>query len=406
MSDQLNLSLFNKNLVLLIIGNILFGMIMPLLIVIGGIAGYQLAPNAALATLPASLQPVAGIIFAFIVSLFMAKYGRRQGFVVGGVFAMIGGIIAAISLYFGHFILLCVGHFILGIAIIFFGFIRFAAAESVAESQRANAIAFVQGSTVVSALIGPNIFPATKYFLPTHTLLYSYLAISVIAILGSVICRALSAEIGKTTPDPSDETTGKSARKLPNFAINFPLFTYVPILACALSFGLMVFMMAPTPLSMKHHGHSDLHTSNVIVWHVVAMFAPSFITGKLIARFGAMTITSSGFVILLLAFLTSKTGNGLWPYYSALILLGLGWNFSFIGASTILDYIAKGRQRGAILGVNETCIMLIAALSSFFGGVILAFYGWQVISTLGIVLVTAIILFLYLYGRFGQHNLK
>ena len=188
-----------------------------------------------------------------------------------GVFAMIGGIIAAISLYFGHFILLCVGHFILGIAIIFFGFIRFAAAESVAESQRASAIAFVQGSTVVSALIGPNIFPATKYFLPTHTLLYSYLAISVIAILGSVICRALSAEIGKTTPDPSDETTGKSARKLPNFAINFPLFTYVPILACALSFGLMVFMMAPTPLSMKHHGHSDLHTSNVIVWHVVAM---------------------------------------------------------------------------------------------------------------------------------------
>ena len=119
-----------------------------------------------------------------------------------------------------------------------------------------------------------------------------------------------------------------------------------------------------------------------------------------------MTITSSGFVILLLAFITTQIGNGLWPYYSALILLGLGWNFSFIGASTILDYIAKGGQRGAILGVNETCIMLIAALSSFFGGVILAFYGWQVISTLGIVLVTAIILFLYLYRHFGQHNLK
>ena len=139
-------------------------MIMPLLIVIGGIAGYQLAQLRHWQPCPLASGQFRAFYFTYVVSLFMAKYGRRQGFVVGGVVAIIGGIIAAISLYFGHFLLLCVGHFILGLAIIFFGFIRFAAAETVTGSQRANAIAFVQGSTVISALIGPNIFSGDQIF--------------------------------------------------------------------------------------------------------------------------------------------------------------------------------------------------------------------------------------------------
>jgi MFS family permease len=385
----------NRNLKAIIFANIMFGMIMPLLIVLGGITGYQLAPANELATVPAALQPLSGVMFAILISLYMGKYGRRMGFILGAFFSFAGGILGMLALHFSSFLLICIAHLTFGLALACFGFFRFAAAESVQESKRASAISIVLGTTLFSAILGPNIFPLAKHFFPNSELTISYGSVSLIALLGLIPLLGLSNNIGKTE---NGELKQKS-QWLQN--LNFYLIlksnhhAILPLFACAVSFGAMMFMMSPTSLAIKHHGYSEFHASNVIVWHVVAMFAPSFFTGALIERFGANKITTLGFIVLLMAFVVSLIGETIPYFYIALVLLGLGWNFSFIGASSLLDNIARGNQRASLLGLNETLVSLSSSFFSLFGGIALAFYEWQAISIIGLVLIAIMVTFMY-----------
>lgn len=347
---------------------------MPMLIILGGLAGLSLAPTPALATFPPSVQMLAGLLAAAPFSLFMGRYGRTTGFAIGGGLAIAGGIIGALALFQGSFILLCLAHLSLGAALACYQYFRFAAAEVVSEKWQPVAISLMLTSGLVAAFAGPQIFIIAKDVFAPVPLAGAYAAISVITLIG-----LLPLTFVRIVPE-----TKPRSQAVPNLLVTLSILRRGPILSAviigATAQGIMVLLMAPTPLAMIGSGLSEAVAGDVIRWHVVAMFAPSFFTGFIIKRYGAKPVIISGLALLAAAAITAASGLFAQHFYGSLILLGLGWNFGFVGATTMLASNVSAEERSVAQGANDTVVSLSSTLCAFASGAIVMSYSWTVLA--------------------------
>lgn len=361
--------MLNRNFIAILFGNIILGSAMPMLIILGGLAGIGLAPQSWLATAPPSAQMLAGIVVATPISLFMGRFGRRAGFLLGALLTVLGGGIGAAALYGHSFILLCAAHVILGGALTCVNYFRFAAAESVATAHQARAISFTLASGLVAALLGPELFTYAKDLLAPTPLAGAYLAISVLGAIGAWPLLALQLPTPQPKTHAGQHENGWQVLKAK------PRVT-AAIGITALSQAMMVLLMTATPLAMIGCAFSEDLAADVIRWHVVAMFAPGFFTGSLIQRFGAERIATLGLAMLLIAALTGLLGLDLGHFYGSLIFLGVGWNFGFIGGTHLLQSALSADERPLIQGINDTILAISSSVASLLSGALFAGIGW------------------------------
>ena len=364
----------NKNFIGLLAASTILSAAMPMLIILGGLAGLALAPSPALATFPPSVQMLAGLLTTGLFSWVMGRYGRKTGFLIGGCFAIAGGVISAVAMFASGFVLLCIGHMFLGAALACYQYFRFAAVETVTEQWQPVAISLMLTSGLVAAFAGPQLFIFAKDLFSTTPLAGAYAAISVLTIIG--LCPLAFVQLSAPI------TKSDSARL--NQATALAILCRKPVLLAvtvgAVSQAVMVLLMAPTPMAMIGHGFNEAVAGDVIRWHVVAMFAPSFFTGFLIKKFGTKPVVSFGLLMLIASATIAASGLTPHHFYGSLILLGIGWNFGFIGATNMLASTVSPEERSLVQGVNDTVIALASTVFAFAAGAIVASYGWTILS--------------------------
>lgn len=368
----------NRNFLGLLLANTILGAAMPMLLILGGLTGLALAPTPTLATLPASVQTLAGLVAAAPFSLLMGRVGRRAGFVVGGIVTIMSALIATYALISQSFVLLCLAHFAFGAGLSSFQYFRFAAGETVSPEWQPVAISLMLTSGLIAAIGGPQLFIMAKDFLAPVPLAGAYAALTVIAFVGII-----PLAVVRMPPSERLIASSQSSRFASLAALRRrPVRRAVGI--AAVSQGVMMFLMIPTPLAMIGCGFGEDMAGDVIRWHIVAMFAPSFFTGFLIQRFGAQTIAVAGLAMIIASALTAATGLSSLHFYGSLIILGLGWNFSFIGATTMLAVAVKETEKAAIQGVNDTMIALVSTVCAFAAGLVISGFGWSILALIGI----------------------
>ena len=348
-----------RNVAVLVCAQAILGAQMPMLFLVGGLAGQSLASNICFATLPISMIVLGSMMAATPVSAIMQRYGRRTGFFLGAMGGAVGALIAAYGLYLASFPMFLLGSFFTGIYMSAQGFYRFAAADTASDDFRPKAISYVMAGGLVSAMIGPQLATATSttFVVP---FLGTYLAVAILNIVGSLLF--LFIDIPKPAPPAADSPRARTRWEL----LTTPRIA-VAVICAMVSYGLMNLVMTSTPLAVIGCGYAQKTAGYVVTGHVLAMFAPSFFTGHLIARFGVEKIMGTGIAILACAGLVALQGVELSNFYIALILLGFGWNFGFIGATSMLAGAHGPHERGRMQGLNDLLVfggVTIASLAS------------------------------------------
>ena len=363
---------------ILVLAQAVLGAQMPMIFTIGGLAGQTLATNSCFATLPISLIVLGSMISATPMSLIMQKYGRRVGFFIGAFGGAIGGAIGAYGLYLHSFTVFLIGSFLTGIYMSAQGFYRFAAADTASDDFRPKAISYVMAGGLASAIIGPQLVKVTSQSMVVP-FMGAYMAVIAINIVGSL----LFFFINIPTPQrpAADAPKGRTRWQL----LTSPAIA-VAVICGMVSYALMNLVMTSTPLAVVGCGFTQNTAADVVSAHVLAMFIPSFFTGHLIARFGVKPIIATGLVILGAAGLVALQGVDVENFFLALILLGVGWNFGFIGATTMLASSHSPSEKGIVQGMNDLIVfggVTVASLAS--GGLMncsggSAIQGWTAVN--------------------------
>jgi predicted MFS family arabinose efflux permease len=384
-----------RNVAVLFIAQAVLGAQMPMHIILGGLAGAQLADNKALATLPVSVIVLVSMFTVPLASLVMGRRGRRFGFLLGALAGGIGGALSAAALITGSFELLVFGAAFSGVYQAFLAFIRFAAADTASEEFKPKAISWVMAGGLVSALVGPEIVRLTgDYFAPTP-FAGAYAAIVAVNVVGAVPLAFLRI------PTPPRRARGAGTGRPLGVIFREPSVA-VAVLCAMISFAVMNLVMTSTPLAMVEHGFSANHAADVVRWHVVAMFAPSFFTGSLIARFGVRHVMAVGLGLLGICAAIALSGMELHRFYAALIVLGLGWNLSFVGATSLLASTHSAEEKAKVQGFNDFLVFGLVAMASFSSGALLNAYGWSAVQLAvipGLVAGLAALAWLWLRGN-------
>ena len=336
---------------------------------LSGVVGQQLTPSPALATLPVAFMQIGALLATFPASMLMKRLGRRPGFLMGTTFGGIaGGSLAALGIVQENFLLFNLGNLLLGVYQGFAMYYRFAAADCASEQFRSRAISLVMAGGVVAAILGPWNADYGQALWDTHPEAGPFLMVTALAVLATVLVGLLQVPAVR---EPHGE---KPQRPLGDIATR-PRFV-VALLAAAIGYAVMVLVMTATPLAMRDEGFTMGQTAFVMQWHVLGMFAPSFFTGSLIARFGVLNILLSGGAILLLSVLVAVGGQTLPYYWAALVLLGVGWNFLFIGGSTLVTETHTTAERGKVQGFNDLVVFALVAFASLMAGALLHHLEW------------------------------
>ena len=344
-----------RNVYVLMGAQSLVGAQMAMVFITAGLAGQMLSPNPCLATLPVSMVMLGSAVSARFLSGFMARHGRRAGFTLACMIAALGAAVAFVGLQTGSFATFTAGCTLLGVYMSAQGFYRFAAADVAPEALQPRMISLVQAGGLASALIGPQLATFTAE-ISAVPFAMTFAAIVVLNMLGPLFFALLDIPVL-----PQARGAAAEGRSLPEI-LRTPEIA-VAMICGMVSYALMNLVMTSTPLAMVGCGFDTRDAANVVSFHIVAMFAPAFFTGSLISRFGAHRIVAVGLVILACAGAVALSGVALDRFYIALILLGLGWNFGFIGATAMLTAAHRPEERGRIQGVNDAVV---------FGGVFLA----------------------------------
>ncbi len=363
---------------ILVLAQAVLGAQMPMIFTIGGLAGQTLATNACFATLPISLIVLGSMISATPMSLIMQKYGRRVGFFIGAFGGAIGGAIGAYGLYLHSFTVFLIGSFLTGIYMSAQGFYRFAAADTASDDFRPKAISYVMAGGLASAIIGPQLVKVTSQSMVVP-FMGAYMAVIAINIVGSLLF--FFVNIPTPQRPAADAPKGRTRWQL----LTSPAIA-VAVICGMVSYALMNLVMTSTPLAVVGCGFTQNTAADVVSAHVLAMFIPSFFTGHLIARFGVKPIIATGLVILGAAGLVALQGVDVENFFLALILLGVGWNFGFIGATTMLASSHSPSEKGIVQGMNDLIVfggVTVASLAS--GGLMncsggSAIQGWTAVN--------------------------
>ncbi len=360
LSAQASDSLARRNVFVLVAAQAVLGAQMPMIFIIAGLAGKQLAPNACLATLPISAMVVGSMLTATPISSFMARYGRRAGFVVGAGGGAAGAAVSALGLSLSSFTLFVLGAFLSGIYMSAQGFDRFAAADTASPAFRPKAISWVMAGGLMSAVFGPEIVKLTAGAMAV-TFLGTYLAAIALNLVGVFLFILLDI------PKPLAAVAGAPRGRTRGELIRTPRIA-VAVIVATVSYALMNLVMTSSPLAVVGCGFHTADAANVVTAHVLAMFVPSFFTGHLIARFGVERVMATGLVILAGAGAVAMAGVQLENFFGALVLLGIGWNFGFIGATSMLTSAHTVEERGRMQGLNDFVVFGGVTLASFFSG--------------------------------------
>jgi MFS family permease len=367
-----------RNVWVLVAAQALLGAQMPMIFTIAGLAGQSLASNPCWATLPISATVIGSMLSATPLSAIMQRYGRATGFTLGTIGGMIGAAVAAMGLYLASFPLFVLGALFTGIYMSAQGFYRFAAADTASETYRPKAISYVMAGGLLSAVLGPQLVKVTADAMVVP-FLGTYLAVIAINLVGMTLFTRL--DIPRPRPPAAGAPRGRSRMEL----LRTPVIA-VAVICATVSYALMNLIMTSSPLAVVGCGFETADAANVVTAHVLAMYAPSFVTGHIIARIGAKRVVGLGLVILAAAGAVAMAGVELENFFLALVLLGIGWNFGFIGATSLLAANHTADERGRMQGLNDLIVfggVTVASLSSgglmnCSGGSVEA--GWQAVN--------------------------
>lgn len=348
-----------RNVAVLSAAQAILGSQMSMIFVIGGLAGQQLAPNPCLATLPISMIVFGSMTTAPWLSNVMQRYGRKAGFILGTTGGLLGSFTAVTALMYANFWLFLFGSYLTGIYMCAQGFYRFAAADTASDEFRPKAISYVLAGGLASAIIGPQL---VKWTVDASVVPFigTYMAVIAINVLGMLLFLALDIP---RPPVPSENAPAARSRR----EILREPRVVVAIICGMVSYALMNLVMTSTPLAVVGCGYQKADAANIVSAHVLAMFVPSFFTGHLIARFGVEKILALGLLILGSAGVVALSGADLSHFFVTLVLLGIGWNFGFIGATSMLAGAHRPEERGVVQGLNDMLVfggVTVASLAS------------------------------------------
>ncbi|MCG8694356.1 MAG: MFS transporter [Minwuiales bacterium] len=368
----MNDALTKKNVAILGVCQALFNSSMSILIALGALVGFSLVDDKAFATLPVT-SVVTGTALATIpASLLMRRIGRRNGFLVGALIGFAGSLVACLGIVAQQFWTFTAGTMLVGMFAAFGNYYRFAAADSASEKFRGKAISLVLAGGVVAGFAGPEIAKWTKDLLLPFTFLGCYVAVAGLMVATALLLLFLQ------TPPMAAEQAGQAARPLPTIMLK-PTFI-VAAMSGMIGYGVMSLIMTATPLAMIAHGHPFDSAATVIQWHVVAMFGPSFVTGPLVSRFGALRIIVAGACLNLICVGAAVGGMDVANFWFALVLLGVGWNFMFIGATTMVTEVHSTSERAKTQAANDFLIFGAVATASLMSGQVLHNFGWNAVA--------------------------
>lgn len=356
------------NVVLLAAAQALFQSISVLIMTIGGLAGYMLAADKALATLPISAMTIGTAVTTIPASLLMARIGRRGGFIIGTLLGAIGGALSVLGLLLGSFWLFCLAHIVMGGYQGFAQFYRFAAADAASPEFRSRAISLVLAGGVFAAFAGPALANLTGGLALSGPFVAAYGGIILVTLGATLILSFIRV------PPPPVQGADEPARPLAMIARQ-PVFI-MALGGAAVGYGVMIMAMTATPLAMVGHHHDLGATASVIRWHTLGMFVPSFFTGSLITRFGAPRIMLVGAALLAGHVIIALSGVDFLHFASALVLLGVGWNFSYIGGTALLTEAYRPSEKAKVQAANDFLILGVVVASSFASGELLHHLGW------------------------------
>ena len=389
------LSAARRNVFLLTIAQALLASSGPIVFSVGGLAGYDLlGDDKSLATAPLTGFNVGVALGAVLVAAAARLLGRTYGFIVGALIGAGGGLLAAIALFRGDFWLFALGFVLIGISSGFTQKIRFAAADASPSFYKPRAISWILAGGVISAVLGPQVVIFTKDIF--EPVLFAGAFVALVPLCFAAIMFFLFLRL----PDHKAAAVakGEAMRPLGEIVLTQRFLTGM---VCGISsYALMTFMMTGAPLAMVIGcGFSPEMATLGIQWHVLAMFGPSFFTGMLIQRFGTEKVVAAGLVILMVCALVAHAGIELWNFWGALILLGVGWNFGFIGATAIVASSYRPHEADKVQGFHDIILFGTVALASFSSGKVFNAYGWQTISLMfwpiaGVSLVLVLLLML------------
>jgi len=342
------------------------------MIAVTGLAGFALASNKALATVPLTCYVLGSAMTTIPASLLMNAIGRRGGFQVGTVLGMCGAAVCAVAMYIASFWLLCAGMTVLGMYTAFGKYYRFAAADAAQVGFRAKAISLTLAGGIVGGIFGPEMAKRTTELFGDHVYLGSYLSLILVCLLATLLLTRLDI------PRLSEQERRDSGRPLGEI-MRQPVFI-VAALASMFSYGIMNLFMTSTPLAMRAHDHPFNDAAFVLQWHMIGMYGPSFFTGSLIQRFGVLTIIVAGIVLLFICILAALAGTDLLNFWVALFLLGVGWNFMYVGGSALLTECHTPAERAKTQAANDFMVFVTMAISSASSGLLLNKSGWHAVN--------------------------
>lgn len=323
-------------------------------------------------------------------SLHMKRVGRQRGLTFGTLFGVVGALICAAAIAAGSFWSLCLGTLVWGAYNAYGQYYRFVAADIATPDFRASAISLVLAGGLVGGILGPTTSRATVGLLEPK-FMGAYLALIAFALATMVLLRFVRI------PTPTEAERTSSGRPLSEIAVQ-PKFI-VAVLAGAVSYGVMNFLMTSTPIAMQVCGHPFGDAAFVISSHVIAMFAPSFFTGRLIRRFGVLKVMLAGAALNLACIGVALAGIAVANFWWAMVLLGLGWNFLYIGATTLLTDTYRPEERAKAQGANDQAIFIMMVLSSFTSGLTVTSAGWERVNLFALPLIALVALALIWFGQ-------
>lgn len=341
------------------------------LISINGLIGYAIAPSRALATFGATTYVLGSALAALPMSLWMARAGRRAGFMTGALVNIAGCLVAVLALHAASFTLFCVATATMGIYNAVGLQYRFAAAEVAAPADRATAISLVLAGGVVGGFAGPETAKLTQHLFATP-FLGSFMALAAVA----VVALALQSQV--RVPPPVRAASAEGGRPLAAI-VRQPTFI-VAVAAAALGYGLMNLLMTATPIAMDLCGHPFSAAAMTIEWHVVGMYAPGFATGMLIHRFGVLRVIVAGAALMALAAGIALNGVTVAHFVVALALVGAGWNFLYTGGTTLLTETYSAEEKARTQGINDFVVFATMGVSSFASGALVTSSGWDAMN--------------------------
>mgnify|MGYP005988897321 CR=1 FL=1 len=386
----------HKNVWLLMFAQALMGSIGPVVVFVGGFVGLKLAPSPVLATLPIACMIVGIACYMLPAVKLLATIGRKKGFLLAASWGMINCLITSYAIYLQHFWMFCFAIFNFGFMIANSQQFRFAAMESVKEQHASEAISVMLIAGLIAAYIGPEIAYVGKDIFDIEFV--GSFAVMSLLYIPALLLLSKYVDVHKATSQVEGE-----ARSLKTI-ISQPIFL-VAIISATVAFSVMSFIMTATPISMHvHHGFDMADTKWVIQSHIIAMYLPSFFTGSLVKRFGHKKMIISGVIIFFLCLMIGFLGKEYVHYWASLVLLGVGWNFMFISATSLLPKSYEPEERFRVQGFNDLIMFSCQAIASLSAGWVIKSYGWNSLLTMCIPLLLLTLWIVYVWQKSRKNN--